>query len=506
MPTDHKNSIQLHFDQIAVRGERITDRQKAFHRFLIAAIEHTIPYPQRTLELGSGPGDLIATIQSDEAIGIDLSTGMVHLAQRKYLRPNLSFVAADAEEFSCDREFDTVIGDFLVNYLDDIQATLNRLKPCLKPEDGLMVLSIQNTLWRPLVWIGRRTGLAQKGHPHSWVSSRDMHNFLQLAGFEVIQQREEILWPFRTPLVDALCNRYLARLPLIRHLCASIVFTARPSTGTTEPSARRLSLIVPARNEAGHLEELLPRIPLPPPEVEIEVVLVEGNSTDDTWAVMEQIASSKAAKPFRIQVLRQSGKGKWNAVQEGIEAATGEICIIQDADLTAPPEDLSKFYEVLVLKGYRFASGSRLVYPMEAEAMRWFNLLGNRFFAGLVGFIIRRPIKDSLCGTKAFFKSDFERMKAKLPEIYAADPFGDFFLLFGASALQLRCAEIPIRYRARTYGDTNISRWSDGLKLLRLCALGGKYLRFSSLKRRAWDQPSRELPPPNEDPVIGDKS
>ncbi len=466
--------------------EKIAGRQRYFHQTLAAAFLECTVEKGCLLELGSGTGDLLAALHPQNGIGIDFSPQMIRIAEGRHNTPNLQFLVKDARYFEPDSSPSVVVADYLLNYLADVQSTLTLVHKYLDPDTGLLVLSIQNTLWRPIISFGRALRLTHKGIPHSWISSHDVQNFLQLSKFEAIQQREEILWPFRTPFVDWLCNRFLARLPLLRHLSAVILFTARPIS--MDPGSRanpvRISLIVPARNESGHLRELLPRIPKPTPNIEIEVVLIEGNSTDDTWDVIEEIAASEDATHFHIQTLRQSGKGKWNAVQEGIAAATGEICIIQDADLTAPPEDLSKFFEVLTTDGYRFASGSRLVYPMEEDAMKWLNLLGNRFFAALVSFIIRRPVKDSLCGTKAFYKSDFTRMKERLPEIYHADPFGDFFLFFGASALQLRSAEIPIRYRARTYGETNISRWRDARKLLRLCWIGALRLRFPPITRK----------------------
>jgi glycosyltransferase involved in cell wall biosynthesis len=239
--------------------------------------------------------------------------------------------------------------------------------------------------------------------------------------------------------------------------------------------------VVPARNESGNIRAALERIPVLGRKT--EVIFVEGNSTDDTWEVIQREVAAYDG-PHEVQFLQQPGKGKWDAVFAGFAVASGDVLVIQDGDLTAPPEDLPKFYEAVASGRCEFANGCRLVYPMESQAMRFLNLLGNKFFATALGFVMGQPIKDSLCGTKMMLRSDYERLLQRIEVLGDFDPFGDFNLLFGSAMLDLRIRDILVRYRDRTYGDTNISRFRHGLILLRMTFFGLRKIRFFSLRER----------------------
>jgi glycosyltransferase involved in cell wall biosynthesis len=224
-------------------------------------------------------------------------------------------------------------------------------------------------------------------------------------------------------------------------------------------------VVVPARNEAGNIRAALERIPALGHRTEI--IFVEGHSTDDTWSTIQsEMAAYRGAHVVRA--LRQSGKGKADAVKTGFAAAQGDVLVIQDGDLTAPPEDLEKFFESIASGTAEFANGSRLVYPREAKAMRFLNVLGNKFFALALSYVLGQPVKDSLCGTKMLLRTDYERLLVRVAQIGTNDPFGDFDLLFGAALLDLRIRDVPVRYKDRAYGDTNISRFSHGWMLLKM--------------------------------------
>jgi glycosyltransferase involved in cell wall biosynthesis len=238
---------------------------------------------------------------------------------------------------------------------------------------------------------------------------------------------------------------------------------------------RTVSIIVPARNEAGNIEEIFRRVP--DLGVETELVFVEGHSRDGTF---EAIEAAMAAHPERpCQLLRQTGEGKGNAVREGFARARGDVLMILDADLTVPPEDLPRFYAALVSGKGEFINGVRLVYPMEAEAMRFLNLLGNKFFSWAFSFLLGQPVKDTLCGTKVLWRSCYEAIAANRAYFGDFDPFGDFDLLFGAAKLNQKIVDLPIRYRERRYGATNIRRWKHGLLLLRMVAFAAGRLKFA---------------------------
>ncbi|MDP2724847.1 MAG: glycosyltransferase family 2 protein [Syntrophales bacterium] len=177
-------------------------------------------------------------------------------------------------------------------------------------------------------------------------------------------------------------------------------------------------------------------------------------------------------------MLRQSGVGKGDAVRLGFAHAKGDILMILDADLTVPPECLPRFYDVLHRGKGEFANGVRLVYPMEKEAMRFLNLMGNKFFSRAFSWLLGQPIKDTLCGTKTLWKSDYDRIVANRSHFGDFDPFGDFDLLFGAAKLNIKIHEVPIRYMERSYGATNIQRWRHGWLLLKMVFFAVRRIKF----------------------------
>lgn len=297
---------------------------------------------------------------------------------------------------------------------------------------------------------------------------------LELTGYETLRSWREILVPAPIPFLAPFANRYLAKLWPTWHLDLANFLIARPiiSPAIHHPS---ISVVVAARNEAGHIEQLISRIPKMGSHTEI--LFVEGNSSDNTYAEIE--AAITRHPQLDIKLYKQTGKGKGDAVRLGFEKATGDLLIILDADITVPPEDLPRFYQVLANGDAEFVNGVRLVYPMEDKAMRFLNLLGNKFFSWMFSWLLGQPIRDTLCGTKALWRSDYQRIADGRSYFGDFDPFGDFDLLFGAAKLNLKILEIPIRYRARVYGETNISRWSHGLLLLRMVLFAAKRIKFT---------------------------
>ena len=234
-------------------------------------------------------------------------------------------------------------------------------------------------------------------------------------------------------------------------------------------------MVVPARNEAGNIEAAILRTPAMGPDDEL--IFIEGNSTDNTWETICQLqAKYQTSRTIRID--RQEGKGKGDAVRKGFSLATKEILMILDADLTVPPEELPRFYDALVSQKGEFINGSRLVYPMEKQAMRFFNLLGNKFFAVMFSFVLGQRFKDTLCGTKVLTRENYQKLAAQRKYFGEFDPFGDFDLIFGAARMGLRIVEVPIHYRERTYGETNIERWKHGVILLRMLRFAAARIKF----------------------------
>ena len=301
----------------------------------------------------------------------------------------------------------------------------------------------------------------------SWLSPADIHNLLHLAGYEVVKTERRLLFPKRIPLLSLIVNRFLAFLPGLNRLCLCHYEMARKRE--LQPKADfSVTVVIPCRNERGNIEDAIRR--LPSFGRSQEIIFVDGHSTDGTPQEIERVIKQYQDKKIKFVV--QEGKGKGDAVRLGFAQATGDILMILDADLTMPPEDLPKFYDAISSGKGEFINGCRLVYPMEGEAMRFFNVLGNKFFSTAFSWLLNQRIKDTLCGTKVLFREDYARIAQNRRYFGDFDPFGDFDLLFGAAKLNLKILEVPIRYQERSYGTTNIRRWAHGWLLLRMTIYG----------------------------------
>jgi glycosyltransferase involved in cell wall biosynthesis len=325
-----------------------------------------------------------------------------------------------------------------------------------------------------LLALAEKTGFKYPQPLLNWTTVEDNTNLFHLAGFEVIHNRRHILLPVQIPLVSTIANRWMAHMPGFRSLCLTNWMVARVVGLEQFDKPPRVSVICPCRNESGNIEPLVRRLPAMGSHTEL--IFVEGGSVDGTLEECRRVAASMPDVDVKVYV--EPGKGKANAVREGFAHATGEILMILDADLSVAPEDLPQFYNALVSGRGEFINGSRLVYVMDPRAMRFLNVLGNKFFALLLSWLLGQPIKDTLCGTKVLSKADYDRILANRAYLGDFDPFGDFDLLFGAAKLNLKITEVPIRYRQRVYGTTNIRRFSDGWVLLRMCRMAARRIMF----------------------------
>jgi SAM-dependent methyltransferase len=463
---------EVFFDHYAAEVDHWHRANAGYHDAITGLARFYIPSGARVLEVGSGNGDLLAALKPSYGVGVDISSEMVQLATRKY--PDLTFLHMPGERLDLTREkFDYIILSDLLGYLYDIRLVFERLRTVCHSRTRLIV-HWYSRLWQPLLGLAEKLGLKYPQPLINWTTVEDVLNLLSLSGFEAVHRREHILLPMRVPLLNTLANRYLARVPGFRWLCLTNLLVAKPVGLPRTHLAPRVSVICPCRNESGNIEHIVRR--LPSMGRHTELIFVEGHSKDDTLQQCQRVA---ALTPERdIKVLVQKGKDKADAVQLGFSHATGDVLMILDADLSVAPEDLPQFYEALVTAKGEFLNGSRLVYPMEAQAMRFLNLLGNKFFALLLSRLLGQPIKDTLCGTKVMWKRDYERIATGRAYFGDFDPFGDFDLLFGAAKLNIKIVEIPVRYHERTYGQTNISRFTHGWLLLKMSARAATKLLF----------------------------
>jgi SAM-dependent methyltransferase len=367
---------------------------------------------------------------------------------------------------------DRVVLNGCLHFVEDLQPFFEQLRRICRPETRLVV-TYYGAAWKPLFRLASRAGLVDTGGGENWLSPHDVTNLLALAGFEVIAHNQRVLLPVWIPLVSAFVNRWLAPLPFFRLFTLVNVLVARPVRPPDDPPPS-VTVVVPARNERGNIQALVDRLPAMGPSDEL--IFVEGHSSDGTWEEIQRVVASHPGR--RMRCLQQRGRGKGDAVRLGFAEATCDVLMILDADLSVPPEVLPRFHRALADGVGDFVNGSRLVYPMEEKAMRFANLLGNKFFAAAFSFLLGQPLKDTLCGTKVLRRSDYEAIAREREYFGDFDPFGDFDLLFGASRQTLKIVEIPVRYRERVYGETNIQRWSHGWLLLRMTLFAARRLKF----------------------------
>ena len=394
---EKKLAIREHFNRLASQRAYWRNKASAYYEDQARYFQFLVPQGLRVLEIGSSLGNLLAALKPSRGVGVDLSEEMVSEATRRH--PSLKFLVGDAETLNLRETFDViiladVIGDFL-----DVEAVLTRLHQACTPRTRIIV-AYYNYLWEPVLRLGEKIGIKMPQREQSWLSSADIANLLHLSDFDVVKTERRLLFPKRIPLLSTLFNKFLAYLPLLNKLCLCHYVVARPRVCETA-NVFSTTIVIPCRNERGNIEAAVQRIPSFGGRQQI--IFVDGHSTDGT---PEEIKRVMAAYPDKdIRFLVQDGMGKGDAVRKGFAQATGDILMILDADLTMPPEDLPKFYDAIASGKGEFINGCRLVYPMESQAMRMLNLLGNKFFSMAFSWLLNQRIKDTLCGTKSLVTS-----------------------------------------------------------------------------------------------------
>jgi len=461
-----------HWDGVARTFSSKRGFAEYYHRRLREIYSNLVTPGQRVLELGCGAGELLAAFRPSRGVGVDFSAEMVRQASGRL--PELHFVQADALDFAPETKFDVIILSDLVNDLWDVQAALETAARAAEPHTRL-ILNFYSRVWEPVLSVAAKLGLANPLLPQNWLTLEEMNGLLDLTGFEVVRTWREILLPVGVPGIHQAANKVLVRFWPLYHLALTNFMLARPRRSRWARKRKPMvSVVVPVRNEAGNVPALFRR--LPEMGRGTEKIFVEGHSTDGSYEAIQREIETSSGRHYSLY--RQPGVGKGDAVRHGLAQANGEILMIMDADLSVPPENLNRFYEAVLAGAGELVNGVRLTYPVEGEAMRFLNLIGNKLFSLVLTWMIGQPIKDTLCGTKALWKSDYLRILANRKNISESDPFGDFDLIFGAAKLNLKILDLPIRYQPRTYGKTNISRWQHGWLLLKMTVIAARRIRF----------------------------
>ena len=452
-----------------------TRKNRFYRRYLENYFSFLIPSQKKVLELGCGNGTWLKAINPAYGVGLDKSLKKNENAD--FENDDIVFKKVDIEKTyylsNHNVPFDYVLISNVFSNAQDIQKVLTNTKPFVDTHTRIIIYSI-NCLWKFPFELLEKLSLKKPKVKNTWLSRNSLSNLLEVSGFQLIKSERKLLCPVYIPIIGHFFNRVVANLPLFNRLCFVNFLVARSIEQVTTKVEQSVSIIVPAKNEKGNIENVIKRTPMF--GIFQEFIFVEGDSSDGTFEEINRVKEKYYEK--RILVKKQSLKGKGNAVREGFELAKGDILMILDADLTTPPEELPKFYEALIKNKGEFINGCRLVYAMEKQAMNFLNLVANKFFGLLLSYLMRQYVKDTLCGTKVLWKKDYIRIKGNSNSFGNYDPFGDFDLLLGASKLNLKIIEIYVRYKDRTYGSTQISRFKDGLLLFRMCWLTMKKVKF----------------------------
>lgn len=462
-----------------------------YYEDLASLCNFSIAPGSSVLHLGGGNGWLLKQITVNTQKKVCLAPTQPEFETKPSSDLSVSFSqcsldGAELPKLFPEEKFDFVILQDLIPYASDMQFLLQNVKKVLQP-NGRILVTTYNSYFESIFKLAERIGLKSPSPIANWLTIADIKNICELEKLETVKSGSRVLVPkfgprgiaiITKPIVKFL-NRYLAPLmPSSLFSFYSYFIVRKSDIPSLDDNSHKVSVVVPARNESGNIPGIIER--LPKLGAQTELIFIEGNSTDDTWeTIQSHVAKGAPHKPWLSMVAdRQTGKGKGDAVRKGFSLATGDLFLILDADMTVAPEELPKFLVPMLNRTADFVHGSRLVYPMEGEAMRFLNKLGNKFFSILFTFLLGQRFKDTLCGTKVVWKKDYERIVEGRKYFGDFDPFGDFDLLFGAAKLNLKILEVPVHYRARTYGDTNIQRFRHGWILLKMCAFAARRIKF----------------------------
>lgn len=442
-----------------------------FYSSLGKLLRHVVEAGRRVLVLRSETGELLKAVEPAVGVGMEVSAEMV--AEASKFNPEFRYVEGfpDGSDFStcfgATEKFDYIIVN-QVNDLAQVETALENIAP-LCERHSRVLLYTYNSLWSPVIRLAERLNLKVHLEEQSWLSEADLANMLHLGGFELLSTYRIMLMPKYIPLVSEILNRFVAKLPLINRLCMSTVLVARKVMPPIPASSVSVSVIIPCKDERGNVEDAVRRIP----ELgrSTEIIFCDDKSTDgtaDEVRRMQQLYPNK-----KIRLLEGPGICKAKNVWTGFRGATGDILLILDADLTTMPEELPRFIDTLLSGKAEFANGSRLVYPMPPAAMKATNMAGNKFFSLAFSYLLDQRVKDTLCGTKVLWRSDWDRMERFLGTWGTEDRWGDYELLFGASKLNLRIVDVPVHYQERIYGVTKMTKvFKNGLIMLRMVYRG----------------------------------
>lgn len=417
--------------------------RKRFYEFHTKELSKYLPLNGNVLHLTSNPSDYMENETNLKTIVLE--------------KNNLDKNYKNLQDL--DYKFDLIIITDIFEVSNDIYGFVSNLKNFLNLNGKILLTSI-NPKWNIILRIFEILGLKKNSYINSYIQPKKISSIFVSLGFENIRNYNKQIFPFRILGIGTILNIFLEIVFSFFNLGIKTYFLYQ----NIEKHATKLSktIIVPAKNEEGNLQELVSRIPKF--NEYYEIIIACGPSKDNTINKALEIKESKIHE--NIIVFEQSKNGKANAVWEATDRSSCEVIAILDADISVDPEELVYFFEIIENGYCDFVNGTRLMYPMEDSAMRVINKFGNRSFQLIISKLINVNLSDTLCGTKVFKKESLYSLKKWQESMSIADPFCDFDLIFSNAISGVKISEYPVHYRNRKYGKTNISRFRDGWKLI----------------------------------------
>ncbi len=467
----HREQTRRQLAEVAPIRERWMKANRYYYGEVTRLLRFIIEPAKRVLSLRCGPGHQLAELEPSAGVGLEICEEMTEVAKARH--PEFRYVTGypDTPDFPQHFEPGETFDYIVFNGIDetaDVQAALRQIRPLAARQTRLVIVTY-NHLWEPLYTLAEKLGLKVPSAEQNWLSDADIRNFLHLTGYEWLKTHQLVLFPKYLPLVSEFLNHLCARLPWIKALCMLQVHVARRAPEPVDMGRLKVSVVIPCKDEKGNIESAVTR--MPQLGAHTEIIFCDDHSTDGT---ADEVRRMQAVHPDKdIRLVTGPGICKSKNVWTGFDAATGDVLMILDADLTTMPEELPYFLESLASGRAEFVNGSRLIYPMPTGAMKGANMIGNKFFSLAFSYLLEQRVKDTLCGTKVLWRTDWERIKPLVGTWGTMDRWGDYDLLFGAAKLNLRILDLPVHYQERIYGTTKMTKvFRNGLIMLQKCFYG----------------------------------
>jgi ubiquinone/menaquinone biosynthesis C-methylase UbiE len=434
-----------------------------YHNYIENFLKSNILSNSNILEIGCRAGDRIGILNPKEGLGMDIDKNILEIAKRKY--PDIEFQILDLNKLKSSKKFDFILLINQVDRLKDIYSVLKKLRNISQPTTKLIITSL-NPLYLIPIYMNEKLKIRKAQKPRNWTSLHVILNLLKLSNFRVLESGALMPFPKKIPFSKSV-NFLFDRVLKGKFKHGAIQYVIAFPDQMPKKKEYSYSVIVPCYNEEGNVEACAKRTPNFGKNQEI--IFVNDGSKDRTAEKVKEIM--KTNKRIKL-VDYPNNQGKGYATKMGLDAAKNDILMILDADMTVRPEDLPKFVEPFENGQATFVNGTRLVYPLQGQAMRSLHIIGNKMFSLIFSYLLNRRVTDTLCGTKVFFRKDYQKFKMQ------DKSWPDFDLLFGAAKLKLRMVEMPIEYQERTAGESKMKTFKHGSMLLKACVRGFKELKL----------------------------